>query len=144
MRLVDKARTVSASMTPRVRTMFGLGARLLTRAGQKPAATPTALLHRNRNHFCSLAYANVGTKATLCVCAQKWADAECSCPFPDICTSPHRRSAGSARSIRRSHRRANMRNIVDQNWQRLRQRLKDFWNTLIGEKRAPGGAAWGR
>jgi|HubBroStandDraft_4_1064222.scaffolds.fasta_scaffold00222_5 hypothetical protein len=31
-----------------------------------------------------------------------------------------------------------MRNIVDENWQRLRRRLKDFWNTLIGGKRTPG------
>jgi hypothetical protein len=28
-----------------------------------------------------------------------------------------------------------MRNIVDENWQRLKRRLRDFWNTLIGEKR---------
>jgi hypothetical protein len=34
-----------------------------------------------------------------------------------------------------------MRNIVDENWQRLRQRLRDFWKTLLGEKRTPGGAA---
>jgi hypothetical protein len=27
-----------------------------------------------------------------------------------------------------------MRNIVDENWQRLKRRLRDFWNTLIGEK----------
>jgi hypothetical protein len=30
-----------------------------------------------------------------------------------------------------------MRNIVDENWQRLKRRLKDFWNSLIGEKRRP-------
>jgi hypothetical protein len=30
-----------------------------------------------------------------------------------------------------------MRNIVDENWQRLKRRLKDFWNSLIGEKRGP-------
>jgi hypothetical protein len=30
-----------------------------------------------------------------------------------------------------------MRNIVDENWQRLKRRLKDLWNSLIGEKRRP-------
>ena len=30
-----------------------------------------------------------------------------------------------------------MRNIVDDNWQRLKRRLKDFWSNLIGEKRRP-------
>jgi hypothetical protein len=34
-----------------------------------------------------------------------------------------------------------MRNIVDENWQRLRRRLRDFWNTLLGEKRTPSGGA---
>jgi hypothetical protein len=34
-----------------------------------------------------------------------------------------------------------MRNIVDENWQRLRRRLKDFWNRLIGEKRTPSVGA---
>lgn len=34
-----------------------------------------------------------------------------------------------------------MRIILDENWQRLKRRLKDFWNTLIGEKRAPNGGA---
>jgi hypothetical protein len=28
-----------------------------------------------------------------------------------------------------------MRDIVDENWQRLKRRLKDFWNSLIGEQR---------
>jgi hypothetical protein len=32
-----------------------------------------------------------------------------------------------------------MRNIVDENWQRLRRRLRDFWNTLIGESRTLSG-----
>jgi hypothetical protein len=27
--------------------------------------------------------------------------------------------------------------MVDENWQRLKRRLKDFWNSLIGEKRWP-------
>jgi hypothetical protein len=30
-----------------------------------------------------------------------------------------------------------MRNIVDENWRRLKRRLKDFWNSLIGEQRWP-------
>jgi hypothetical protein len=30
-----------------------------------------------------------------------------------------------------------MRNIVDDDWQRLKRRLKDFWNKLIGEKSRP-------
>jgi hypothetical protein len=30
-----------------------------------------------------------------------------------------------------------MPNIVDENWQRLKRRLKDFWKSLIGEKRRP-------
>jgi hypothetical protein len=31
-----------------------------------------------------------------------------------------------------------MRNLVDDNnWQRLKRRLKDFWNNLVGEKRWP-------
>jgi hypothetical protein len=34
-----------------------------------------------------------------------------------------------------------MRNIVDENWQRLKRRLKDFWNALVGEKRPLSGGA---
>jgi len=30
-----------------------------------------------------------------------------------------------------------MRNIVDDNWQRLKRRLKDFWSNIIGEQRRP-------
>jgi hypothetical protein len=30
-----------------------------------------------------------------------------------------------------------MRNTVDENWQRLKRRLKDFWNRLIDDKRRP-------
>jgi hypothetical protein len=29
-----------------------------------------------------------------------------------------------------------MRNF-DDNWKRLKRRLKDFWNSLMGEKRTP-------
>jgi hypothetical protein len=30
-----------------------------------------------------------------------------------------------------------MRDMVDENWQRLKRRLKDFWNSLTGEQRRP-------
>lgn len=30
-----------------------------------------------------------------------------------------------------------MRNVVDENWQRLKRRWKDFWTSLFGEKRRP-------
>jgi hypothetical protein len=46
-----------------------------------------------------------------------------------------RRLLRQARKIRLTHRRANMRNIVDENWRRLKHRLRDFWNALSGEKR---------
>jgi len=35
-----------------------------------------------------------------------------------------------------------MRSILDENWERVKHRLKDFWHRLFGEKGRDGGGAW--